>query len=338
VPLVELVAAIGLVSGLTLLWRGLRAQRTAARLGGLGTSPIATLAAGEVRVAGTVEAAGVSLTSPILRRACVYHDSRVRSEGKGDPEGWHQTRSIGFFVRDAAGLRDAIRVFPRDAAWDVPTDVDGWADDLGLTLAGDPGAPPADDFDGLSILAASQAPQRRHVSEACLEPGDPVTVVGRALPFADLADPATADAISLEAALGEASPLGLADPEIAADLEAARAAGTLAGDATAAWGNAAIPGFGVGHPVRAPELDPGATAPPPAEPAAAATAARSFEIPPDALVIAAGPGTRLLVAAGSPGQAEERGSDAFLVGLLGAVVAIGSAVALAASLAGRLGP
>ena len=44
---------------------------------------------------------------------------------------------------------------------------------------------------------------------------------------------------------GSSDPL-IDDPEVAADLAEARAEGTLVDDPAAAWGNAAIPGFGSG--------------------------------------------------------------------------------------------
>ena len=47
---------------------------------------------------------------------------------------------------------------------------------------------------------------------------------------------------------------------LAAELAAAGAAGTLL-TPEEAWGNAAIEGFGIGRPVRAPELDPGVATP-----------------------------------------------------------------------------
>jgi hypothetical protein len=53
------------------------------------------------------------------------------------------------------------------------------------------------------------------------------------------------------------------DPEIAASYAEARAAGILNTDPAEAWGNAAIPGFGIGRPVRPPILDPAADALPP---------------------------------------------------------------------------
>ena len=328
--MIEIGATGGLLLGLGALWRGLRAQRTGARVEGLGTSRIATLAAGEVRVSGIVEPAGVTLISPILARECLYYDARITS-GAGDSQTtWRDTRAVGFFVRDASA---AIRVLPRGAQWDLPLDVD---DSSGLTrpMGGKPDAPgalPADDaFNGLSVLAAGREPVPRRMTEAVLEPGDPATVVGYALPYRDLTDPASADAfVAVDAA----------DLEVADDLAAARAAGTLEDNAEDAWGNAAIPGFGIGQPTRPPELDPAVAPPPqPAPPPAAPAASPDprFEIPPDSLVLASTRDVALLVAGGAPPEVAARSSDAFLLGLLGAVLAIGSAIVLALALAGQL--
>ena len=83
-----------------------------------------------------------------------------------------------------------------------------------------------------------------------------MTIVGTALPFGHLPDPFGADRMDRAA-----DPLtGLDDPEVAAEVAAARAAGTLL-TPEEAWGNAAIPGFGIGRPVREPELDPEADRP-----------------------------------------------------------------------------
>ena len=61
-----------------------------------------------------------------------------------------------------------------------------------------------------------------------------------------------------------------------------------------AWGNAAIPGFGIGKPVRAPELDPDADVPVRWRPSDAAADARArFDIAPDTLVLAASEGSPL---------------------------------------------
>jgi hypothetical protein len=170
----------------------------------------------------------------------------------------------------------------------------------------------------------------RRYREARIEPGDVVTVVGRAIPFGHLDDPDGADV-----ALGT-RPIASDDPEVSADLAAARAAGLLAADPDEAWGNAAIPGFGVGRPTRPPELDPAARPPALAPAAEAERAARTFDIAPDTLVLASAPDQPLLVAAGAPGAAVARYEERFLVGLLGAVLAIVSAVVLALAVSGGL--
>jgi hypothetical protein len=180
-------------------------------------------------------------------------------------------------------------------------------------------------------LSAGSGGRRRHYREARLAPGDDVTIVGRAMPFSDLADPTEADA-----AYG--SGVGTDDPEVAADIAEAREAGLLADDPEEAWGNAAIPGFGIGRPVRPPELDAEADALPLGTTADAARTERRFAIEPHALVLASAPDVPLLIAFGVPGMAAGRNQATFVVGLLGAVLAIGSAMALAILVSGGFGP
>jgi len=157
-------------------------------------------------------------------------------------------------------------------------------------------------------------------------------VLGSVLPFGELEDPAGAD---LDDATGGPT-AALADPEIAADLAEARAAGLLEGSAEEAWGNAAIPGFGIGRPTMAPELDPAAHPLPIATPDDRARFERMFDLAPGTLVIAASAEVPLIVAAGAPGQVVGRQEDRLLIGLLGALLAIASAVVLAASLSGMI--
>jgi hypothetical protein len=170
----------------------------------------------------------------------------------------------------------------------------------------------------------------RTYRETRLEPGDPVTIIGRALPFADLPDPIDADS-------GSSSDAGTDDPEIAADLAAARATGSLADDPAEAWGNAAIAGFGIGRPVTEPELDLGVHALPLAAPDEAARTRQTFDIAPEALVLAASAEVPLLIAHGIPGEIVARGQTQFIVGLLGAVLAIASAMVFAIGLGGGVG-
>ncbi|HEY6058380.1 MAG TPA: hypothetical protein VIV06_10120 [Candidatus Limnocylindrales bacterium] len=359
VPYVLLASAAGVVGGLGLLVRGMQGYRSATRIGDVATSRIASLAAGEARISGIVEPAEVVLVSPLQSTRCVYYRTRVRQSTRNDVRTLlREERAVGFRVRDGSG---DIRVFPRGAAWDVPNcfdDHDGAVGDRppGLDLrtgpavelgqpdretqiaqllgTGQPGHDPGllslGLADPLSQLAAGG---RRDYEEARLEAGQAVTIVGAVLPFSALGDPDEAD-IAIGADEGLAP--GELDPEVAADLAEARETGELAADSEAAWGNAAIPGFGIGRPVRPPVLDPGAIPPPLAAAPDAERFRRTFEIAPESLVIAAGPDSPLLISLGEPALAEARNERRFLVGLLGAVLAIISAVAVALQLGGGL--
>jgi hypothetical protein len=127
--------------------------------------------------------------------------------------------------------------------------------------------------------------------------------------------------------------VGLDDPLVAAEVAEARAAGTLL-TPEEAWGNAAIPGFGIGRPVREPELDPEADRPAIEPESRAREAAARFDIAPDTLVIAAAEGSPLLIAEGAPEAVVAREQGRFLLGLLGAALAVGSAIVAAIVLGG----
>lgn len=409
-PQLMVVSFGGLAGGLVLLVRGLQGYRQATRIGDVGTSRIASIAAGEVRISGVVEPAEVLLVSPLQSADCVYYRARVRqSEGNRTATVLDEERAVGFHVRDGTA---AIRVFPRGAAWDVPARLDARDGMLGDTPAGlmprmgpsmraahpdqdalvaqllgsaSPGstadaswtgpsgagddggsaggtagassiAPSRDAFEGgaggaplagdgratapefaLDDLVLMQSaggfarPGPKHYVEARIEPGETITVIGSALPFSSLDDPDEADAAR---GSGDELAPGELDPEVAADLAAARAAGAIAPDAESAWGNAAIPGFGIGRPVRPPTLDSGVAPLPIATPAEVAGFRRQFEVAPDTLVIASGTDTRLLISSGAPGQAEARNQGRFFMGLAGALLAIVCAVAIALQLGG----
>jgi hypothetical protein len=352
-------SAFGIAFGLALLVKGMAGQRRAARIGDTATSTISAIAVGEVRISGVVEPAELSLTSPLQSRDCIYYRARVsESSGRSERTILDEERAVGFRVRDASG---DVRVFPRGAQWLVPPVFDASTGLLGdepvglrprvggaiqpgaldrdaqvaalLTVhepSGDPGSPAGlldGRADGLGLGLGGQ----REYQEARIEPGDLVTIVGMVQPFDELPDPAGADAASGEGL----DPTGqIGDPEVAADLAEARAAGLLESDPAEAWGNAAIPGFGIGRPVRAAELDPSASPLPAASAAEADRFERTFDIDPETLIVAASPGVGLLVSLGTPGAVVAREEDRFLVGLLGAILAIVSAVALASSLSG----
>ncbi len=358
------LSAAGILAGIVLLWRGFHGYRAAARIGGTSSSRIASIAAGEVRISGTVTPGEVALVSPLQSATSTYYRARI-SERSGSDSSYvfDEERAVGFMVGDASG---AVRVFPRGAQWDIPWRFDESEDWTGsppggLALREGPaytaarpdreaqiaalltvriGSDPSDP--GRSIggttgwagavlgsgLGTNGNRQRRY-QEARIEPGDIVTILGRAVPFGTLSDPAHAD-------LAEGGGMDeQVEAEISADIAEARA-GLLAPDAETAWGNAAIPGFGIGRPVREPDIDPRADQAPLADAGEAMEAERTFTIPPEALIVVASSEVPLLIAAGAPGQAGERQQARFLVGLLGATLAIGSAVALALGLGATL--
>jgi hypothetical protein len=335
------LAALGIAAGLVLLWRGLSGYRAGVWIGDTATSRISSLAAGEVSVTGTIEPAEVTLLSPLQSRTCVWYRSSIRAGGDDDRAEFVEERGIGFRVRDATGT---IRVFPRGARLDVGDRFDEQSGTFGETPPGldlrdgSAYAPTAvvdreaaiaelltvhqpEASSGGGLLDPDRGPGSRRYREARLEPGDLVTVIGTALPFGHLEDPDGADRLDR---FGD--PLtALEDPVLAAEIADARAAGTLM-TSEEAWGNAAIEGFGIGRPVRAPALDPGVTAPILATPAEAAQIERTFDLEPDLLVLAAGPESPMVIGIGTPGEAVAREQGRFLLGLLGAVLAIGSAI------------
>jgi hypothetical protein len=340
--------AAGLVAGIILMARGFPAYLAATRIGDISTSRISSLAVGEALVSGTVEPAELTLISALQSAPCVFYRSRVETDDDGMSSGNVEERAVGFKVRDATG---ELRVFPRGARFDVPdcfNEKDGLLGDkppgldfrVGSAIAPGPADPDGQaaalltiaGADGRSLFSRAlmlptptltSGSGRKTYREARIAPGDVVTIMGRALPFDQLADPGSADILD---AAGAAE-----DPEIAADLAEARAAGILETDPEEAWGNAAIPGFGIGRPTRTPELDQDATQPAvvPETDAQAALAHRTFAIAPDALVLAAASDAPLYVSLGAPAAAESRHREQFLIGLLGAVLAIVSAMALA---------
>lgn len=357
-PQLLALAGGGLIGGMVLLLRGFAGYREAARIADTSPSRIASIAVGEVLVSGIVEAAELSLVSPLQSAPCVFYRARIDETGDDDASAvFREEGAVGFRVRDESG---DLRVFPRAARFDVPArfaERTGALGEMpsGLRIRSGPAFGPGEDreaqiaalltvkpagsglpgdgggrWQGFASAHLGGARHNRSYTEARIEPGEVVTIIGRAMPFDQLDDPDTADVHGGGLSLAD-------DPEIAADLAAARAAGTLASDPEEAWGNAAIPGFGIGRPVREPELDVAATDPPLATAEDAARFKRTFEIAPEALILAASPDVPLIIALGSPSVAAGRQERQFLVGLLGAVVAIGSAMALALMLGGGLG-
>ena len=267
-PGVTALAALGIVAGLVLLYRGLQGYRSQIRVSDTSTSAIGSMAAGEVRVSGRIEPAEMTLISLLQSVACVYYRSTVGDAGerRARDHGYVDERSIGFRVRDATGI---LRVFPRGARFDAPLRFQAETGTLGDEPAGldirRGGSTQVAELDravAAAELLRVRAPEewspfagvgdadgRRSYREARLEPGDAVTIIGRAIPFSELSDPAGAD-------IANGSGDGPDDPEVAADLAAARAAGTLADDPARAWGTPRSPASGSAARSRNPRSTP----------------------------------------------------------------------------------
>ena len=213
-----------------------------------------------------------------------------------------------------------------DSAQDRPSPVAGLDREAAIAaLLAVPANPPSES--ALSVLAGTSgslygsSDQRRRYREAILAPGDAVTIVGRALPFSDLADPTEADV-----AIG--SDLAADDPEVLGDIAEARQAGLLErrprrpgatprSRASASASRCVRPSSTLRRT--------SCRSPPPAKRPRPSAGSRSH---PTASSSRA-PGVPLLIAHGVPGAAVERHEGRFLVGLLGAILAIASAMALA---------
>ena len=345
VPHLALFAAGGIAGGIGLFVRGLAAYRAANRIADMAGSPIASVAVGEARLTGTVEPAEMPLISPLQSRPCVWYRASAREQRDSNHAiVFSEERAVGFQLRDASG---AIRVFPRGARWAIDYQLDAASgiagdDPPGLMLRDGPaltGAHP-DREEQIAKLLTVHDPrlsletpldrlrvsgERRHYREARIEPGDTITLVGFVEPFDQLPDPTDAD-LMFGSGLFDQTTGG--DEAVAADLAEAQAAGLLV-DPEAAWGNAAIPGFGIGKPVRPPALDPDADPLPLADAEMAERVERTFDIAPESLIAAANAQVPLLISAGTPAAAAWRQQSRFLLGLIGAAVAIASAIGLA---------
>jgi hypothetical protein len=280
------------------------------------------------------------LVTPLQSEPAVWYRARIGADGDDDSELFAEERSTQFLLRDATG---EVRVVPRQARWEVPNVLDESTDITGepppgLRRRSGASATPVTELDRDAAIAALLTVRpaareedfvagggyphlgigsRRHYTEARLGPGDEVTIVGYAQPYSDL--PALHD---IDPHRGD----GRDDPVLAADLAEARAAGLLAPTPEAAWGNAAVPGFGIGRPEQAPSLHPESDALPLADAGQVERTDRLFDMPGEGLVVSSGPDTDLVVYAGDPDDAKAGHDKTFVVGVGGGALAILSAL------------
>lgn len=355
-----ILASAGFMGGIVLFMRGLLAYRRDRLISAVATSSLASIAAGEVRVSGIVEAIGQTLVSPLRSRPCVWYRARVEESGEKGRVLLAEERALGFRIADESGT---IRVLPQGARWEIDPVLEGSTSmggdgPSGLQLRAGPGLAPfvPDDPDlmtesqrqaAIEALLTVKPPapasagalgdrgvalgsgigigsgSGHRYSEACLEPGEVVTVIGQALPWSDVHELVIArdGGSNVERAIAE-------------DIAVARAAGHLVASPDEAWGNAAILGFGIGRPTRPPDLDPEAHPPELSDTEAETAASDSFDIPDEDLVLTGGRHGPLAIYAGAPLEATTHHDFAFAVGILGAGMAVLCALGLGAILSG----
>ena len=279
---ITFVAVLGIVFGLIILGRGMAGQRRAARLGDTSSSTISAMAVGEVRVSGVVEPAELALTSPLQSVACVYYRAKVTEErDRSERTILEEERAVGFRVRDASG---DIRVFPGGPSFSCPTCTRSRAGSWATSRSGSghgPGAPSGRRTRSARPWSRSSSPSipraipfgsdgaRRRPPRRPLPRGRPA-----ALPRgADRAGPDRDDrrhgAAVRPAARSHRRRRGhraaeASTPPAGSPTRRSRPTSPRHGrpalletDPTEAWGNAAIPGFGIGRPVSAAGARPG---------------------------------------------------------------------------------
>jgi hypothetical protein len=97
--LVSAAAGAGIIGGLFLLVRGMAAFQAGEAVRGTGTSRIESLAAGEVRLVGTIAAGPVTLVSALQSVPCVYYHARiVEDRGRERTTTLDEERAVGFLL------------------------------------------------------------------------------------------------------------------------------------------------------------------------------------------------------------------------------------------------
>ncbi len=356
-----LFVAAGLIGGIVLFVRGLVAYRRDRLISSVATSSLDGIAAGEVRVSGVVEPIDQTLISPLQSKPCVWYRARVETTGDNSRVLLNEEKTQEFRVRNATGQ---IRVVPGGARWEIDTVYDERTSIMGAEPVGlkrrsgaayasfverDPEQMtelerqtaaqalltvqrPAESFDGAdwddggvsaSVFGGGQGGRRYR--EARLEPGETVTILGQAWPWSEVRE-----------SLLAWQPGNNVEADIAADLAYARELGVLAASPEEAWGNAAIPGFGIGAPTAQPELDPGVHQPDVPSAEIHRAALERYDIPDEELVLSRGLRGGMVIYRGTPTDATSHHDPTFWVGVVGAVMAVMCALALGAVLTGTL--
>ncbi len=356
-----LFVAAGLIGGIVLFVRGLQAYRQDRLISSVATSSLDGIAAGEVRVSGIVEPIEQTLISPLQSKPCVWYRARVETTGDNSRVLLDEEKSQEFRLRNETG---AIRVVPRGARWEIGTVFDErtsltGAEPIGLDRRRGAAYAPLEerDIEQMTELERQTAAQAlltvqrptadafdddwsagsdrfgvgfgersgRRYREARLEPGQTVTILGQAWPWSEVRE-----------VLLTWNPGTNVEADIAADLAYARQMGLLAASPEEAWGNAAIPGFGIGAPTARPLLDERVQQPDLPDADTHREALEKYRIPDEELVLSRGLRGGMAIYPGTPSEATQHHDFAFVVGLMGAFMAVLCALAMGALVTGTL--
>src|SRR3954453_8488184 len=133
-PYLLMLGFVGVLGGFVAFVHGLGAYRREAVVGSIATSTVDGLAAGEIRLSGTVKPLAVTLVSALQSATCVWYHSKVTEGGDSERVILDEQRGIDFYLEDTTG---SVRVVPRglrariDPAFNESTDMLG-EDPVGL--------------------------------------------------------------------------------------------------------------------------------------------------------------------------------------------------------------
>src|SRR3954453_11890671 len=134
-PYLLMLGFVGVLGGFVAFVHGLGAYRREAVVGSIATSTVDGLAAGEIRLSGTVRPLAVTLVSALQSVTCVWYHSKITEGGDSERVVLDEQRGIDFLLEDPTG---SVRVVPRgmrariDPAFNEPTDMLG-EDPIGLS-------------------------------------------------------------------------------------------------------------------------------------------------------------------------------------------------------------
>lgn len=178
-------ATFALISGPGLFWRSFRDLRARQLLQNTPASPIRSMAMGLVEINGKAQPRSV-LEAPFTGRPCAFWEVEIAVQGR---RGWNTVHRNAsghpFFVHDATGT---VLVYPDGARCTLPLESEEVCE--GMSLPELYSSYIHDVHPSLGVLWRTGSLRFR---ERALEPGEPVFVLGTAVPRAQAVDVSMSD-------------------------------------------------------------------------------------------------------------------------------------------------